>query len=233
MVRPVPGGRAIDLGCGTGELTRLLHEAAATAETIGFDSSETMLAKSAAYAGTGLRFEQGDIGTLADEAGFDVVFSNAALQWVPGHDTLFPRLAEMVRPGGQFAVQMPSNHDHVSHVVAHRVAGAEPFRTLLDGYVREVPVLDIGYYASLLFGLGFVEQRVYENVYPHVLDGPDGVVEWVKGSLLTDYEKRLSPADFAAYLERYRAALLPHLGPADQPYFYGFKRILMWGMRPR
>jgi trans-aconitate 2-methyltransferase len=229
-VRPIPGGHAIDLGCGTGELTKLMHETVGAAETIGFDSSETMLARSAAHAGNGLRFVHGDIGALEDAEGFDLVFSNAALQWVLDHPVLFPRLMALVRPGGQFAVQMPANHDHASHVVAHEVAGREPFRSLLGGYIREVPVLDLDFYASLLFRQGFSEQSVDMHVYPHALPGPEDVIEWVKGSLLTDYERRLSPADYGAFLEAYRAELLPRMEDS-RPYFYGFKRVLMWGTR--
>jgi trans-aconitate 2-methyltransferase len=138
----------------------------------------------------------------------------------------------MVRPGGQLAVQMPANHDHVSHRFAHLVAAEEPFRTQLGGYVREVPVRGPEFYADLLFAEGFIEQRVWLTVYPHVLEGPEGVVEWVKGSLLTDYERRLDPAAFATYLERYRAVLLPELGEAGKPYFYGFKRLFIWARRP-
>jgi trans-aconitate 2-methyltransferase len=232
LVRPIPGGRAIDLGCGTGELTRVMHEKTGAAKTIGLDSSETMLAQSAAFAGDGLEFFQGDIAAFGEPESFDLVFSNAAIQWVPGHRELFGRLAALLKPGGQLAIQMPANHDHVSHLVAHEVAGEEPFQTLLGGYIRDVPVEEPGFYASLLFELGFSEPSVGLHIYPHVLAGPGEVVEWVKGSLLTDYERRLQPDEFAAYLERYRAALMPRLAAdAGEPYFYGFKRVLLWGRR--
>jgi trans-aconitate 2-methyltransferase len=230
MVQPVPGGRAIDLGCGTGELTRVMHERVGAAETIGLDSSDTMLADSAKHASESLWFLQGEIESFVDPAGFDLVFSNAALQWVDGHEALFERLAGLVRPGGQLAVQMPANHDHVSHLVAHEVAAEEPFRSLLGGYVRSVPVESAEWYARELFRLGSREQSVRLQVYPHVLEGPEGVVEWVKGSLLTDYRKRLSPGDYERYLQRYEERLLPLLGE-QRPYFYAFKRVLLWARR--
>jgi SAM-dependent methyltransferase len=85
LVRPEPAMAVIDLGCGTGELTRVLHERLRAASTVGLDSSETMLAKSAAFAGDGLRFERGDIAAFAAEGRYDLIFSNAALQWVPEH----------------------------------------------------------------------------------------------------------------------------------------------------
>ncbi len=230
MVQPCPGGRVVDLGCGTGELTRELHRATGAAETAGIDNSGTMLARSAAFAGGGLRFEAGDIADFGDDLRFDVVFSNAALQWVPGHESLFPRLSGFLNPGSQLAVQVPANHDHISHLAAHDVAREEPFRTALDGYVREVPVREPEWYAHELDRLGFAEQSVRLQVYVHHLASRDDVVEWVKGTLLTDYQKRMPAELYDRFLARYREVLLPQLSDA-RPCFYPFKRILMWSRK--
>src|SRR5690349_15098037 len=103
MVSPLPGGRAVDLGCGTGELTRELHLRTGAAETVGLDSSEAMLARAAPFAEGGLRFERTDIAAFSPREEFDLVFSNAALHWVPDHPRLLARLAAALRPGGQLA----------------------------------------------------------------------------------------------------------------------------------
>src|SRR4029453_917319 len=132
LVRPVPGGRVVDLGCGNGELPAALHRGREAAETLGLDSSPAMLERAAALEGGGLRFELGDIAGF-DQGAWDVVFSNAALHWLPDHAGLFGRLVTGLNPGGQLAVQMPANHDHPSPVVAAQVAGTEPFRAALDG----------------------------------------------------------------------------------------------------
>lgn len=230
LVQPVPGGRAVDLGCGTGELTRALHEHLQAAETVGMDNSEPMLKESDQFAGGGLSFALGDAATWAPAEPVDVLFSNAALQWLPDHETVFPRLLAAVAPGGQFAVQMPANNDHPSHATAHRLATQEPFRTYLDGYVRTWPVMPPEWYATLLDREGFGEQAVRLQVYGHRLGSRAEVVEWVKGTLLTDYQKRMTPDQYAEYLEGYRAALLPLLDHRE-PYFYAFKRVLVWGRR--
>ncbi len=230
LVEPCPGGRVLDLGCGTGELTQALHAKTAAAETLGIDSSATMLAKSEAFSGAGRRFERAEIEGFAPASAFDVVFSNAALQWINGHEALFPRIWSFVAAGGQLAVQVPANDDHPSHRTAHRLAAEEPFRTALGGYVREWPVRAPEWYASLLDRLGAQAQHVRLQVYGHHLASAEGVVEWVKGTLLTDYEKRLSPELWNEYLRRYRAELLPQLDDS-QPYFYAFKRILMWARK--
>ncbi|MGH7790016.1 MAG: methyltransferase domain-containing protein [Candidatus Binatia bacterium] len=229
LLRPREGLRVVDLGCGTGETTRLLHDHLGARETLGLDSSETMLADSAAYAAPGVRFERGDIAAFTGGA-WDVVLSNAALQWLPDHPALFARVTAALAPDGQLAVQMPYNYDEPSHTVAAALAREEPFRTALGGYAVDRPVQAPEAYAALLFALGYREQRVGMQVYAHVLPSPDDVVEWVKGTLLTAYRRRLPAALWPAFLEQYRTRLLPQLNPA-QPYFYPFKRLLMWAQR--
>ena len=231
LVEKRPRMRVVDLGCGTGELTREMHYRLAAQETIGIDNSPAMLAKSAAFAGDGLRFDHGDIGAFASEGDYDLVFSNAALHWIPEHEALLPRLAAALTATGQLAVQVPANDDHASHATSTAVACEAPFREALDEHVRQSPVLAPEVYAMLLHRLGFREQHVRLQVYAHELESREAVVEWVRGSVLTDYERRL-PAEFwPRFLERYRERLLPQLEDAT-PYFYPFKRVLFWGSRP-
>jgi trans-aconitate 2-methyltransferase len=230
LVEPCPGGRVVDLGCGTGELTRTLHERTGAATTLGLDSSAAMLDRTGTHAGGGLEFERGDIAEWAPSVRFDIVFSNAALHWVDDHPALFARLTSALEPGGQLAVQVPANHDHPSHLVAERVAGEEPFRAALDGYIRQSPVLRPERYAELLHRLGYESQHVRLQVYLHVLPAPEAVVDWVKGTLLTDYKRRLPEDLYEDFLDRYRAVLVSEL-PDERPYPFAFKRILLWGRR--
>lgn len=228
LVEPRPDLTVIDLGCGTGETTLELHRALLASSTLGIDSSPQMLAK--APAAPGLRFELLDIAHASGE--FDLVFSNAALHWVPDHPALLARLAAMVKPGGQIAVQVPRNEAHVSHQTALAVAREPGFERALQGYERHSPVLAPAEYAGLLHRLGFVRQQVRLQVYAHPLDSAAEVVEWVRGTLLTDYQQRLAPADFVRFVERYRERLLAALGPA-QPYLYTYDRLFFWGAKER
>lgn len=228
LVRPQPDMRVVDLGCGTGEMTRVLHQRLQARETLGLDSSETMLAKSGAFAGDGLRFERGDISRFRPEQEYDLIFSNAALHWLPEHEELLTRLTRGLAAGGQLAFQVPANDDHPTHVVATTVASEPPFREAMGDYRRSWPNLTPEGYAVLLDKLGYREQLVRLQVYGHRLASRDDVVEWVKGSLLTDYEKRLPPPLYRQFLDRYREQLLAQLDDR-RPYFYPFKRILCWG----
>jgi trans-aconitate 2-methyltransferase len=231
LVERRPGMRVVDLGCGDGSLTAWLHEELQAAETLGVDSSESMLAQAGPRASASLRFERGDIAAWAPGRQFDLVFSNAALQWVGGHEALFPRLFELVAPGGQFAVQMPTNDQHPSHVIAEEVAASEPWHSAMGGFARPFDrVLPPARYAELLWEHGFDPQHVRLRIYPHVLPGVDQVVEWVKGTYLTAYESRLTPELYTSYLDEYSRRLFAALGD-KRPYLYTYPRILMWGTR--
>lgn len=230
LVERRPNMRVVDLGCGTGELTVEMHRRLQARETLGIDSSAAMLAKSATVAGNGVRFEHADIGAFTASVPFDLVFSNAALHWLPDHTVLLQRLTAAVAADGQLAVQVPANHDHPSHTVAHAVAHEAPFRDALGGYARGKPVLEPEEYALLLHRLGYREQHVRLQVYGHRLASRADVVEWVKGTLLTDYQRRLPAELWPQYLARYQEQLLPQLEDA-RPYFYPFKRILFWARR--
>ena len=232
LVQPAPGGRVVDLGCGTGELTRELHGRLGAAETVGIDSSPNMLERARRFAGAGLRFEHGDIATW-EPAPYDVVFSNAALHWLPDHRQLLARLTRATPAGGQIAVQVPANTDHPSHTVGMAIAGEEPF---VDALADDPPpdpatrVLAPEQYAELLDELGFGEQHVRLQVYVHHLETSGDVVEWAKGTHLTYFRARLSDELYDLYVERYRRRLLDVIGERE-PYLYTFKRILMWGRR--
>ncbi len=229
LITKRPAGRVVDLGCGTGVLTTALHRELQATETLGIDSSDAMLERARTL--DGVRFERGDIGDWQPAAPVDVVFSNAALQWVGDHPTLFARLSAMLTPGGELAVQVPANFDHVSHTLAAGIAREEPFATAMHGYTRTFSVLSPEEYATLLHDLGFVAQSVRLQVYGHVLELPDAVVEWVRGTLLTDYELRLPEPLYREFVARYRERLHAALGD-QRPYLYPFKRILLWGRRP-
>lgn len=242
MIRAAPGMRVVDLGCGTGTLTRKLHARLAARETIGIDRSLRMLERaSTTPPPAGLRFESATIEQFVAGLGvsspeselFDLIFSNAALQWVDDHETLLQRLAAALPSGGQLAFQVPAQHDTVTHVTADEVAQHEPFKTVLGGWRRAQPVLTPETYSRLLYRFGFAHPNVHLIVYPHVLAGPEDVVEWVKGTLLTEYERHLSPEMFGRFVAEYRERLLPRLERVDpgKPCFFPFKRILCWGQR--
>jgi trans-aconitate 2-methyltransferase len=229
LVQPAPGGRVVDLGCGTGELTADLHAHVGGADTIGIDSSTNMLATAQQYASATLRFEQGDLATWTAAQPVDVVFANASLQWVPDHPALIERLRDQLTDHGQLAVQVPANFDHPTHTVADRVGQAFG----MNPVARFEAILTPEAYAGLLDRLGFDEIHARLQVYVHRLPDTLSVIEWVKGTLLTQYRRELGDERYEEFLTRYRDELLAELGDrgGQAPYTHLFKRVLFRARR--
>ncbi|MCH7838245.1 MAG: methyltransferase domain-containing protein [Chloroflexi bacterium] len=227
LVQVREGLRVIDLGCGTGELTRRLADALPESDVVGIDSSPEMLSRAEEQARPGLRFESGTIEAVAGE--WDLIFSNAAIQWAEDHPALVPRLLGLLRPGGQLVVQIPSNFAHPTNVFIDETAGEEPFREALDGWLHRWPVLTVDAYAELLYAHGGEELTVFEKVYPHVLDDSDALATWMSGTALVPYFERMPEALHEPFMERYRERLRERW-PA-RPVFFGFRRILLAATR--
>ena len=230
-----PVESAVDLGCGPGELTRLAADLLGTRAMVGIDNSESMLVDSGEHVRDGVSFEFGDIGTWTAAAAFDLVLANASLQWVPDHPTVLRRWTAAIKPGGQLAVQVPANANMASHTVAGEIAHREPFLSAFGadgppGDPVEDNVLEPEQYAALLYELGFTDQHVRLQVYPHVLASSRSVVDWVRGTTLTRFQRRLEADMFAEFVNAYENRLIEVIGE-HVPYFFPFRRILMWGRR--
>jgi trans-aconitate 2-methyltransferase len=106
LIKKVPKPKIIDLGCGTGKLTQRLHERLNAYTTLGIDSSDNMLNQSKSYQSKSLSFNKADIRGFTPSEPYDIVFSNAALQWVEKHENLFPQIFNWLGPKGQVAMQI-------------------------------------------------------------------------------------------------------------------------------
>jgi trans-aconitate 2-methyltransferase len=208
----------VDLGCGTGNLTTMLATRWPDAKVVGVDSSEEMVRQAPADAG--VDFVVGDIREWrADDAGVDVLVSNAALQWIPDHLDLLPALVESVSPGGWLAFQVPGNFDSPSHTIRRDLADETPYAEHTAG-VATPDAHDAATYLHALRELG-CEVDAWETTYLHVLTGTDPVFTWVSGTgarptlealpsdLRGDFEEEFKRRLREAYLERNGATVLP------------------------
>ena len=233
LIEPVEAPRVVDLGCGTGALTVHAQRKLGARETIGVDNSSAMLARALDLHADGVTFHHGDITSFVGDGSFDIVLSNAALQWLPDHEAVLARWADALSDEGQLAVQLPANADHPSHIVAAELANESPFVEAFHGDPPPDPtsrVLAPETYAEILDSLGFGRQHVRLQVYPHHLESSADVVEWVKGTSLTRIKSRLSPALYDEFVGRYTERLVARIGD-KHPYLYTFKRILFWARR--
>lgn len=196
-------GEIWDLGCGAGEHAALLSRRHPAARVHGLDLSPDMLALARANA-PGVDWVEGSIADWAPAVAPDLIFTNAALQWVPDHATLIPRLVATLAPGGVFACQVPQSHAAPWYDRLRETVAEGPWAGRL-GEVRAVlPVLDPSAYYDLLRPL-CREIDIWATTYLHVLTGEDPVVDWMLGTGLRPYVQALSSEDErAAFLDAYR-----------------------------
>jgi len=207
-------GRIVDLGCGTGTSTRLLAARWPDADTLGLDSSAEMIAAAEEIPTCGVRYGVADIACWRPEQAYDLIFSNAALQWVPGHLDLLPGWLAALEPDGRLALQVPANWDQPAHTLLRELCAGAAWRERLGGVLRHH---DLPGPADYLDRLGNGLLDVWETTYHHRLAGPDPVLEWVRGTALRPVLTALAddPAAAAAFEAEY-AALLRAAYPLDR-----------------
>jgi len=218
-----PYSSIIDLGCGTGEFTELLRQEFQPSQLIGLDNSPEMLEK-AFQQFPHLLWQQGNIEHL--EGMYDLVVSNAALQWVGNHETLFPALLEKTKK--VLAIQMPRNYEEPSHVLLRETLKENPaFFSLAKGELREAPV------ASPEVYLQWLEPKarhinLWETTYYQRLHGENPVLEWVKGTALVPIKACLPKDAYEDFLSLYKKKLLKAYPPSkDGTTLFPFRRLFM------
>lgn len=220
--------RVVDLGAGPGTLTALLAERWPDAEVIAVDSSPEMIARAEAV--LGLTAECGDLRDWEPAGPVDVLVTNAALQWVPGHLELLPRLAGMLAPGGWLAMQVPGNFEEPSHVLRRELAGEEPYAEHLQG-VASPSSHETATYLGVLQQLG-LEVDAWETTYLHVLHGADPVFEWVSGTGARPTLQALPAPLREQFAEEFRARLREAYPDTGHGVVLPFRRIFAVGRRP-
>ena len=182
--------RVIDLGCGPGNSTQVLVEKWPGAEVTGLDRSEQMI-RSAREKYPQQKWEMGSIDMWKTALPYDLVFSNAALQWVPDHPRVMPHLLRQVAPGGVLAFQVPANLGAPAHELMRHVAESPAWKSSFPGTIREWHVHDPAFYYDALIG-DASHLDLWTTEYFHVLDGPAAIVEWYKGTGLRPFLEGLS-----------------------------------------
>ncbi len=222
------GLRVLDLGCGTGELTQMVSELLPGSQTLGIDSSSEMLSLATEKKHDGLDFE---LCPIQDATGsWDLIFSNAAIQWVDNHEELIPRLVSLLNPGGQIAIQLPANHNHPTQQLIAEIAAEAPYKHALNNWHRKWSVLSILEYSELLYDTGVEHINVFEKIYPHILDDVDVIIEWLSGTALIPYFERLPENLHDDFINSYRERL-QDLYP-KKPVFFPYQRIFFSARLP-
>ncbi len=230
-----------DLGCGAGNITRLLAGRWPHADVVGMDNSPEMLERAATEESESIpgnvRWQVGDLADWQPDASPSVLYSNAAIQWVPDHAELVPRLWNLLPPGGCLAVQAPLSWDMRSHHLMRETLenGGAGGKTVGSAQLRQAVgvrwVQDPDFYYDLL-APNAAHLDVWTTEYQHVLSGDDAVLEWVTGTGLRPILNGLEDGERETYLEEYRRRLNVEYPKRDDGVtLYPFRRLFFVAVR--
>lgn len=201
--------RIVDVGCGPGNSTAVLAKLWPKAELSGLDSSAEML-ETARESQPAVHWFQVDISSWEPETQYDLVFSNAVLQWVPDHEAIFPRLMSFLVPGGALAVQLPMHYDSPLHYLVKEVS-ERPEWSEQTAEARQALGSESRLFYYDLLAPQSSELELWETEYIHIMENVEAILEWFRGTGLRPYLEALpDDRDRARFetelLERYRAA---------------------------
>jgi trans-aconitate 2-methyltransferase len=230
-------GTVFDLGCGTGNVTKMLADRWPQAQIIGVDNSTAMLvvARASTAGETRREWIAADLATWAPAEPADVVFSNAALHWHDDHAALFPRIFGWVAPGGMLAIQMPDQYAAPSHVALAAVVSSARWRDRLGTLLRRSPVATAATYFRLLAAQAAAVDAwttEYLHVLPPARDGVHPVVAWTKGAALTPFLAALDGEAQQAFVADYSARIaIAYPALPDGRVLFAFRRVFVVASR--
>ena len=206
----------VDVGCGTGEQTSLLSKRFENSSFLGIDSSKEMLSESNKFVTEKLSFKLSTIEEFAGSASkWDLIFSNAALQWSNDHNELFPKLISKLNSRGQFAVQMPFQTENILNTILLDMISEKTFVGLLRGFRWDSPLLKIDDYAKLMFNCGLKDLNIFLKVYPIIAKSEMELYSFISGSALIPYTERLDVKEQeflkSEFIKRIKSQLKPFL----------------------
>lgn len=220
-------GSVIDIGCGSGQLTRFLHDKRESAFTIGVDASAEMLAKGKEYEDDTFILEQLDCNSLCSggyfvnewtnppfkadckdylDRSYDLVVSNACLQWLPNHELVMRKMCQLVKPGGELAIQIPYNHVHYQQTILNKIMAESPYKEISEGYQYRSHCLLPERYAEILYEEGIEDAEITMKYYSMAATASDiatfsqstvcqRFLQYLSGEkqkdFMAEYEKRL------------------------------------------
>lgn len=221
----------IDIGCGIGEQTFILSNKLKNGQFLGVDSSEAMLSESSQFKNDRLAFKIATTEDVLDtKQKWDLIFSNAALQWSDNHQTLFPDLLSLLNPNGQIAIQMPMQSDNILNQILLTLVQEQPFNDYLSGWKRESTMLSIDQYAAIMYDAGLINLQIIQKVYPIIAQSSQELLNFISGSALIPYLDKLQEDQKEEFITVYKSRIEQKF--PKFPAIYAFKRLLLYGRKP-
>ena len=183
----------LDLGCGPGNSTKVLKDKFPNVKIIGADNSDEML-KKARELYSNIEFINLDVNNDLHKVNekFDIVFSNACIQWLPNHNELLPKLMTLLKPNGILAIQIPMQRKHPVHIIINELANTIKWSDKITP--RQYNNLTTEEYFDVLSNTSN-DFEIWETTYCHRMPNYESIIEWYKGTGLRPYLEQLTESD--------------------------------------
>jgi trans-aconitate 2-methyltransferase len=175
----------IDIGCGPGNSTQILVNRWPNSEVVGLDNSITMIEK-ARQDYPKQKWILDNAENIDSNIKYDLIFSNATLQWIPHHETLLPKLFNCVNPGGAIAVQIPKFKNMPINVAIETVANNYNWKNYSKGCEELFTLKDLDFYYDIISKLA-TRVELWESSYFHILNSQESVIDFVRTTGLKPY----------------------------------------------
>ncbi len=182
--------KIIDIGCGPGNSTKILRDKWPNSEILGIDNSGQMIDKAKLNYPEG-NWQLADVLDLPGLNEYDIVFSNAALQWIPNHEKLIPYLLKLLKPKGIIAVQLPQNQLSILYKALNQIASEEVFKEYTQDAQKILNYQTGEYYYNLLHKK-LENLYIWETTYYHIIRNHEDIVNWYQSTGMRPYLEALS-----------------------------------------
>lgn len=191
-------GKIIDIGCGPGNSTKVLAEKFSNSSIVGVDNSQDMIEKAKGlYPELTFQIFDAEHDFEKINEHYNVVFTNACIQWIPDHPTLLKQMMDILYEGGILAVQIPINYNEPIHRIIRDVANSDKWKSKISS-PRKLYNLEAGEYFDLLSRLSS-DFTMWETTYFHRMPSHESIIEWYKGTGLRPYLAQLNDCDAGAF----------------------------------
>lgn len=198
--------KILDIGCGPGNSTRLLKDKYPSADVFGIDKSPEMI-EAAKKSHPDINFQIKDAEAELKETGggFDVVFSNAAIQWIPNHEKLIPEMMALVNTGGILGVQIPMTDEAPMYEIVQSLLKQPEWENEFAS-PRIFYNSPQNQYYEILSKLSD-KFSIWETIYFHLMPANENILEWYRGTGIRPYLEQLTPEK----AERFEKQILEEL----------------------
>jgi trans-aconitate 2-methyltransferase len=223
--------RIIDIGCGPGNSSQVLLQRWPQGRLTGLDSSVAMIEK-ARHDYPAQEWVQADAATFTSAEKFDLVFSNATIQWIPDHTALLKRFCGLLTENGALAFQLPLFREMPIGQSLHALARQERWQEKTRGVAELFTCHDHRFYYDLLVQhLAVVE--MWETNYFHALGSHQAILEWIRSTGLKPYLERIADESEKREFEQsvLERIIIDYPAQADGKVLFPFKRLFVVGYK--